>query len=79
MENSNVVTCCSLQLTQKENTEEIGTISSLHHTCYMVYHHTEGHPGCLAAPAVMKDENENSIGDAKLKMVPPTLYTIHTK
>ena len=32
MENNNVVMCCSLQKKQKENTDEIGTASSLHHT-----------------------------------------------
>ena len=42
-------------------------------------HHAGGHPGCLAAPAVMKDENENSINGAELKMVPPNLCTIHAK
>ena len=42
-------------------------------------HHGRGHPGCLAAPAVMKDENENSIAGAELKMVPPNLCIIHAK
>ena len=32
MENNNVVMCHSLQWKQKENTEEISTASSLHHT-----------------------------------------------
>ena len=35
-------------------------------------HHTGGQPSCLATPAVMKDENENSISGAELKMVHPT-------
>ena len=33
---------------QRENTEEIGTTSSLHHTCQVCDHHTGGHPNCLA-------------------------------
>ena len=32
MENNNMVMCHSLQKKQRENTEEIGTTSSLHHT-----------------------------------------------
>ena len=42
-------------------------------------HHAGGHPGCLPAPVVTKDKNENSTGGAELKMVPPNLCTIHAK
>ena len=79
MENNNVAMCCSLQKKQRENTEEIGTTSSLHHACKMDDHHAGGHPGCLAAPAVMKDKNENSINGTELKMVPPNLCAIKAK
>ena len=33
MENNNVVMCCSLQNKQRENTEEVGINSPLHHPC----------------------------------------------
>ena len=38
-----------------------------------------GHPGCLAAPAVTKDKNENSISGAEQEKVPPKLFAIHAK
>ena len=39
---------------QRENTEETGTMSSLHHTCQACDHHTRGHPKCLAVYVVIK-------------------------
>ena len=39
---------------QRENTEEIGTSSSLHHTCQACDHHTTGHPNCLAVYVVKR-------------------------
>ena len=39
---------------QRENTEETGTASSLHHTHQVCSHHTGGHPNCLAVYIVKK-------------------------
>ena len=58
MENNNVVTCCSLQMKQRENIEEIGT---------------RGHPICLTVPEVTKDKNETSIGGATLRCHPTSV------
>ena len=37
----------SLVMKQRENTEETGTMSSLHHTCQACDHHMGAHPNCL--------------------------------
>ena len=42
------------QQKQRENTEESGTVSPLHHRCQVCDHHTRGHLGCLAVYAVKK-------------------------
>ena len=39
---------------ERENTEKIGTTSSLHYTCQACDHHTRGHPNCFAVYAVKK-------------------------
>ena len=39
---------------QRENTEEIGTASSLNHTCQVCDYHTGGHPNCLTVYTVKK-------------------------
>ena len=68
---------------QRENIEEIGTTSSLHHTWQVCDHHTRGHPNCLAVYVVKKlyRKTESSIYGVELKQkkVPPNLYAIHAK
>ena len=69
---------------QRENTEEIGTASSLHHTCQACDHHTGGHPKCLPVYVVKKLQRNNKksvsmVQSWNKKMVPPNLYAIHAK
>ena len=44
---------------QRENTEEIGTTSSLHHTCQACDHPTGRHPNCLSVYVVKKLQGNN--------------------
>ena len=39
---------------QRENTEENGINSSLHHTCQACDYHTRGHANCLAVYVMKK-------------------------
>ena len=39
---------------QRENTEENGTTSPLHHTCKACDYHTREHPNCLRVYVVKK-------------------------
>ena len=53
---------------KRKNTEEIGTASSLHHTCQACDHHTRGHPNYLTVYVVKKLQrnNKTSIHGAEL-------------
>ena len=68
---------------RKENTEENGTTSPLHHTHQACDYHTGGHPNCLTVYIVKKlwGKTKSSICGAELKqtMVPPNLHAIHAK
>ena len=69
---------------QRENTEETGTASSLHHTCQMCDHPARVHLDCLGVYVIKKAAKETTkavsmVQSWNKKIVPPNLWAIRAK